>query len=644
MLANLVSIGENHSPHPQGLPSPMKDRVYKFAEFEFTVADGELRTGNSSVRLQEKPLLLLSALLDHPQTLVTREQLRERMWDSDTFVDYEQGINVAIKKVRTALGDSAEEPKYVQTVAKKGYRFLVPVEVGFPEINASVASPPCPVPALPETPEAVTDRRRFRRRFLLLAVVAAGILCASLWLFGNWTQHRKRVPIHSLAVLPLRDLSPDSGQEYFADGITEEVITNLAQSLPLRVVSRTSVMRYKQTSEPITQIARELGVEAIVEGAVARSGDRVTVTVQLIDATEDCHLWAQKYDRKLKDLLAMEAELSQEIASQVSGTLSSQREIKGVKYQVDPQVHELCLMGGYYWNKRTGADLAKSVEYYQRAITRDPNYAPAFAGLANAYGLMPSYNSVDVQDSYSKAATAARHALELDDSLAEAHATLAFIGLNWMPARSQSEHEFRLALDLNPNSATVHHWYAFYLLFADRGDEAIAEMDVARQLDPLSVIINADEGELLYIARRNDEARVRLRRAIELAPEFSQPLQTLAILDLESGHVLDAIKEAHAALALDPDDPRTIGEAGYVLAAAGQTAEARKLLVPLNDMVGRGAAYPVYVALIYMGLGQRNEALAALEKIGDAKIGGGLKGLVAWHVFDELRTDSRRHY
>ena len=650
MLVNVGWVSENPSPLVPGACKAIPDvsdriYIYRFAEFELLSAEGELRIGDSSIRLQEKPLRLLMVLLENPQRLVTREQLRERMWDSDTFVDYELGINVAVMKVRDALGDSAENPRFIQTVAKKGYRFLVPVEVRSPELPAlTVAASPV-VAADPPTAQATSNSAHSVRNPWLIAALAAVVLSAfGLWLFKVETKNPHAGQIHSLAVLPLRNLSPESGQDYFADGITEELITNLAQSLPLRVISRTSVMRYKQTSQPIDQIARELGVEAIVEGAVARSGDRVTVTVQLIDATEDRHLWARKYDRDLRDLLGMEAELSQEIASQVGSTIRAQHIIKTAKSRpIDSQVYELCLLGRFHWNKRTAADLAKSAEYYQRATDRDPNYAPAYAGLANAYALMPAYDSVSVQDSYVKAAAAARHALELDDTLAEAHATLGYIGNNWVPDWTQAEAELRRALELNPNYATAHQWFAFYLVLSDRRTEALAEMELARQLDPLSVIINADQGELLYVARRYEEARVRLHQAIELEPDFGQPHQTLALIDLESGHKSDALKEARAALALDPNDPRTIGEAGYVLAAVGQTADARKLLATLNDMVLRGSAYPVYMALIHMGLGQRSEALDAIVENGNAKIGAGLKCLVLWHVFEELKTDPRYH-
>lgn len=660
----------------------MEERTYRFAGFELNLAEGELRTADSRLRLQEKPLLLLSALLDHPQRLVTREQLRKRMWDSRTVVDYEQGINVAMKKVRAALGDSADDPKFIETVAKKGYRFLVPVSVVSPDAGEPLAQPP-PVSigaAIPEPIDGIESAarasvhhhqtvshaepgngpdpvgrdgpaaraglpiartRQSARRWLLFAVVAA-LSCIALGFAFFEIQIKPRHPtsINSLAVLPLQDLSPAPGQAYLADGITEEVITNLAQALPLRVISRTSVMRYKRTDKSITQIARELGVEAIVEGAIARSGNRVSVTVQLIDATADRHLWAQKYERGLEDIIAMESELSQAIASQVGTTLSVQHVKLRNARPVDPQVYELYLMGRYHWNQRTVPDLTKAEEYFQEATRRDPTFAAAYAGLADVYALWPHYGTIGWLDTRAKAVAAARHALDLDDTLAEPHATLGLIDLSKSPEWMQTEPEFRRALELNPNYASAHHWFAYYLFFAGRRNEAVAEIELARQLDPLSSNTNADEGHFLYAVRRYEEARARLQRAIELEPGFGQPHETLALIELETGHQSNALREARTGLALDSDNPRTLGEAGYVLASTGQTAEAQKLLATLQDLLRRGATIPTFPALVAMGLGRRAEALDTLaQAVEGSSIG--LQGLGQWHGFDPLKGDAR---
>lgn len=618
----------------------MKSKIYRFAGFELRPAESELRTENSCLRLQEKPLLLLTALLDQPQRLVTRDQLRERMWDRETFVDYEQGINVAIKKVRDALGDSAEQPKFIQTVAKKGYRIIPLVEVitaedGPPEVQ----SPPITSPVAPTIPA--------RQPLLFvswgLAVLAVAMTAVSVRYFHTREESRRPEPVKSLAVLPLRNLSPEPGQEYFADGVTEELITDLAQSLPFRVISRTSVMRYNETKEPVNRIARDLGVQLIVEGAVARSGDRVTVTVQLIDATEDRHLWARKFDRKIGDILTVEGELSQEIAGQVGVALDADHRSKLAKpHPVDSDVYELCLLGRYFWNKRTPAGLAKSIEYFQQAIQHDPNYAPAYAGLADSYEILPMYDSVDVDENFRKARAAAKRAIGLDETLADAHLAMAFVSLNyWRTESKQAEREFDRSLELNPNDANAHHWFSYYLVFSGNLDGAVAEMERARQLDPLTAIVNADEGHLLYAAGRNDEAATRLRQAIELAPDLGQPHETMALIEIAEGRGSEALGEARRGLELDSNNPRTIGEAGYVLARTGHTEEAGKLLAQLNDLVRRGSGFPCYPALILIGLGERNKAIDLLADAERISKYGALQGLGQWPIFDQLKSDPR---
>ncbi|HKS95774.1 MAG TPA: hypothetical protein VJV74_06515 [Terriglobia bacterium] len=410
--------------------------------------------------------------------------------------------------------------------------------------------------------------------------------------------------------------------------------------MPLRVISRTSVMRYQDTNKPIAQIARELGVEGIIEGSVARAGKRVTVTVQLIDATEDTHLWAHRYDRDAEDLLEIEGEVSQEISNQIGGTLGLRRGTNAATaHRIDPEVYDLYLLGRYHRNKRTAADLTKALDFFQQSIDRDPRYAPAYAGLASVYGILPHYQSVDVQDTQRKAEAAARHALELDDDLAEAHATLGLLDVvNGAP--EQAPGEFRRALELNPSDATAHQWYAYYFLFSNQPNEALQEMELARRLDPLSAIINADEGQFLYGARRYEAAKARLREAIELAPELAQPHETLGLIEMAEGRSAEAMSEARVGLRLDPDDPRTMGEAGYVLAKGGQVHVARTLLAELNGKLQRGSGFPTYAAFIYVGLGEREKALQTLEKMAKERPAS-LSGLPQLTVLDELKDDPR---
>lgn len=615
----------------------MTERVYRFGEFELNPAQGELRAGAAVIRLQEKPLLLLTALLERPQRLVTREELRHRMWDGRTVVDYEQGINVAMRKLRDALGDSADDPRFIETLARKGYRLLVPVEV----IDSSrpPAISPSPNPVTPSPEPAFDSRRLVRRRWVLWT--AAAIACAiALGLLTMQWMSRQATAIRSLAVLPLQVLSPEPGQEYFANGITEEITTHLAQMLPLRVISRTSAMRYKRTDKSIAEIAKELDVQAIVEGSIARSGNRVVVTVQLIDATEDRHIWAGKYDRRIEDVLAIEAELSQAIAAQISGTLNSQRVATTAPRRMDPHVHELVLLGRYHWNKRTAADLAKAEKYFQRAIALDPTCALAHAGLADVYAMQPFYGAALFNETAPKALAAAQRALDLDETLAEAHATIGLVRLS-TPEWATAGPEFRRALELNPNYASAHHWYAYYLRFADRLDESCTEIELARRLDPLSAIISTDQGEMLDAASRFDEARVSLRRAIDLAPEFGRPYARLALVEAQTGNIGQALTAARKALELDGQTPATIGAAGYVLAAAGNTEEATKLLENLKELARRDITVLLYAAMIEAGLGRKDAAIASLEEEARSPVGIGLNGIRYWHAFDSLSTDPR---
>jgi len=636
----------------------MPDRIYKFAEFELSLADGCLRSNAASVRLQEKPLQLLTTLLDHPQRLVTRQQLRERMWDSRTVVDYEPGINVAVKKVRDALGDNADSPRFIETVARKGYRFLVPVEVVSSPVDDPAGAERNPVhsgdagihaPVANNAGATGSANSRAshdsQARWLATAVTVVLALICTLGFGFHYRklQSPQDTAVHSLAVLPMQDISPDSGQEYFVDGITEEVITNLAQTLPLRVISRTSVMRYKRTDKPIAQIARELGVDAILEGSVARSGNRVIVTVQLIDATADRHLWAQKYDRKLEDILTVEAELAQGIASQVHSTLSARQMALPKPGPVDPTVYELCLLGRYHWNKRMPADFVKAQGYFEQAIARDPSYALAYAGLADVYAMASSYSSTSIEDGAAKATAMANRALALNDHLAEAHATLGFVHLAKLSEWTESEAEFRRALEIDPNYANAHHWLAYDLLFFGREGEALAEIAMARQLDPLSAVTNADEGHFLYAARHFDDSRLRLQRAIDLDPNFGQPHATLALLELESGNAADAQREARSALALDPDNPNTMGEVGYVMASTGETAHARELLARLQRLARDGSSFTTSPAMIEIALGQRDQAVDTLRDIlvPLTQQGIGLGSLAQWHAFDALVGNAR---
>jgi TolB-like protein/DNA-binding winged helix-turn-helix (wHTH) protein/Tfp pilus assembly protein PilF len=612
----------------------MTNKIYKFATFELDVAEGELREADSSMRLQEKPLRLLSALLDNPQSVVTREQLRDRMWDARTVVNFEQGINVAIKKVRNALGDSAENPRFIETVAKRGYRFLLPVETVTAGVESGGSTPATLVSPPSIDRSSVPRRTGWALQVGLLAVIVAAIVATLS------VKHFEAPRYRSLAVLPLRNLSPDGGQEFLADGITEDLVTSLAESLPLKVISTNSVMGYKHMDKPIREIAKELGVDAIVVGSVARSSDRVSVTAQLIDAREDRHLWAESYERHSEDILGIESDVAHAIAGRISATLRATTATSVVAGSVDPAVYDLYLMGRFHWKKRTVAGFAQAKRYFEQALVRDPNYAPAYVGLAEVLFMSVQYGVAPSADAFTEAESLAEHAISLDDNLAQAHAILGFIKVSDQTAWKQSETELRRAIAIDPSLAEAHHWLAYWLLFHGRLDEALAEIAEARSLEPMSAITNADEGHFLYIARHYVEARARLARAMELAPELGRPHGTLALIEWETGHPEEAKLQAHTALELDPISARTKGEAGFVLASTGEVTEANRLFETLFGLVPRQAGAPVYAALVALGLGQFDKALELMKLNVPANIMN-LHALVQWHCFDKLVGDVR---
>ena len=613
----------------------MSDRIYRFAEFELNVAEGELRTGSAVVRLQQKPLLLLISLLESPQRVVSRNQLRETLWGSTTFVDYEQGINVAIKKVRDALGDSVENPRLVETIAKKGYRFLLPVEVVGEETAQSTHSV---VQTGRVAAGANTSGESWPWGWIWAGVVAGVLAIVGIWLFRIEAKNHSATKMNSVAVLPLRDLSPDPGQEFLADGITEELITSLAQVLPLRVISRTSVMRYKQTSEPITQIARELGVEAIVEGAVTREQNRVTVTVQLIDATKDRHLWAHTYDRNLGDFLGMEAELSHEIAGQVGNNLNLHPQISVNSRAVSPEVYELYLKGRYFWNKRTDQGMKKAAEYFQQAIDQDPNYAQAYVGLADCY-LFSEPPTLPLESLAVKTKQMAKRALELDESLGEAHATLGLVSQNFDRDWGGAEREYKRAIELNPNYATAHQWYGEYLALRGRFDEGLEEMKIARDLDPLSLVIIKDMGEVYYAARKYDQAIGFYRKALDMDSHFILARRFLAMAYLQKREFSSAIAELES-VTQEEENPDTMAELAFAYALSGRREEAERVLHDLNGIPERQSTQAFDYALIYTGLGNNDKAFEWLERA-YREHAGPLAGLGVDPRWDSLRADPR---
>ena len=401
----------------------------RFGPFKLDLKAGELHKAGRRIRLQEQPLRILTMLLEHSGEVVTREEVQNSLWPNDTIVEFDHSINSAIKRLRDALGDTAHRPKYLETVARRGYRLLLPVEwvevspakptatVAAQNVGPVVSSTPSSVPAgiLPLNPNRPLQRRRLRQLLLGLAMATVAIWLIAASRRFHWFSRSAFEGITSVAVLPLENLSGDKEQDYFADGMADELITDLGKISALRVISRTSVMQYRGAKKPLAEIARELGVDALVEGTVLRAGDRVRITVQLIRAVPEKHLWSRTYERDLRDILGLQGEVARAIASEVQIKLTPQeRAVLSSARPVDPESHEAYLRGVYLWNKRTEAELEKSIGYFNQAIQKDSSYALAYAGLANAYNSLGVYAHVAPREIYPKARVAALRALALE--------------------------------------------------------------------------------------------------------------------------------------------------------------------------------------------------------------------------------------
>jgi TolB-like protein/DNA-binding winged helix-turn-helix (wHTH) protein len=595
--------------------------VYRFGIFEVHPRSGDLRRNGVRLKVQEQPYQVLLKLLEHAGEVVTREELRSALWPADTFVDFETGLNTAIKRLRETLGDSAENPRFVETVPRRGYRFI-----GMPTARATVA------------PAAV--KARLRR---VIPMTGGAIVLVMALLFalheGKW---RERLlgrasprPIESLAVLPLTNLSGDPAQEYFADGMTEEVIAELSKIGALRVISRTSVMHYKGTSKTVPEIERELRVDALVEGSVVRSGDRVRVTAQLIDALADKHLWTERYYRQLKDGLALQAEVARDIASEIKIRITPpERAQLTTAPAVNPEAHDAYLRGRYYWNKRTGEDLKRAIQYYQRAIEIDPIYAPAYLGLADCYRLLPLYGSMRPKEAYPEAKAAVIRALELNGMLAEANAELGQIKFMFEWDWSGPEQHFRRAMELNPNSVEILLAYSEYLILTGRFEEGLAARKRAIELDPLAPMssLDFDLGWAYFNARRYDEGIAHLRKLLELDPNFQDAHAPLAFNYAGKKMYAEAVAECERA-----GNPFICG---WIYAVSGRRTQALQIVEKYKQISKREYVDAIWIVATYAALGQKDQALEWLEKNYEERA----LGMVFLKVapdFDSLRSDPR---
>jgi TolB-like protein/DNA-binding winged helix-turn-helix (wHTH) protein/Flp pilus assembly protein TadD len=619
----------------------------RFGVFELDLRAGELRKHGLRIRLQEQPFLVLATLLEHPGEVVTREELQKKLWPADTFVDFDHGLNKTINKIREALGDSAESPRFVETVARRGYRFLAEVKAAdtAPVHSPEPATQPHPSAEAPEhaglAGKLATHKPVPAPLAWKISVFVVLLVMVSLATWKLYSSRHSSPIIRSLAVLPLESLSSDPSQDYFADGMTDELISDLGQISALRVISRTSAMAYKRARKPLPQIARELNVDAVVEGTVLRSGDQVRITAQLIEASSDKHLWSRSYEGELRDTLALQNQVARAIADEIRVNLNSQERAALKNLQVvNPEAYESYLKGRYFWNKRTADGLKVALAYFNQAVEEDPTYAQAYSGLADTYALLGDwqYAAMTPKEALPKAKAAATRALELDSALGEAHNSLAFCldGFDWdFPSAGK---EFRRAIELNPGYATAHHWYAWHLSLLGQYDEAIAEMKKAESLDPLSLVINADLAELLVLAHSYDESIRQSRKTIEMDPNFALAHNQLAQAYLQKHMNREAVAELETAAQLSGDSPTVIANLARAYVASGNRSEAERLLNDLKKRSNSSYSCAPEIAVIYAALGDKNQAISWVEKGYEERFN---PGALLRPGFDPLRSEPR---
>jgi TolB-like protein/DNA-binding winged helix-turn-helix (wHTH) protein/Tfp pilus assembly protein PilF len=590
---------------------PASAQSARFGPFKVDFRARQLLKNGRRIRLQDQPLQVLGMLLEHPGEVVTREELRVKLWPADTFVDFDHGLNNAINRLRETLCDSAEKPRYIETLPRCGYRFMEAVESlaePGPAAAASSASPGLPSPS----PAATASH--YTRWVAGVAVLV--IIIAVAWKIAGTRREASASAggkIHSIAVLPLENLTGDSSQEYFADGITDALITELAQFSSLRVISRTSAMHYKGSRQPLPEIAKELNVDAVVEGSVSRSGNRVRITAQLLEARADRHLWAKAYDRDVREIASLQQDVADSIVSEIQPKLRPRGSASvSRKRQVNPEAYDDYLRGLYFWNKFTEASERRAVEYFEESIRKDPSYALGYAWLAHAYHELAEKERP--KDLMPKSKEAAEKALQLDDTLAEAHAALGWVKWVYDCDWPGAEKEFQRAVQLNPGQGIVHGMYAQYLDSLGRFEGAFRERQMARELDPVSLGLIANAAEHFRWMRQYDKAIEENRRALDMDPSFPDAHGGLALAYMGKGMYEESIKEMEQVAILDgkPDLAETMKLA---YARGGYKGALKSQLKYYKDRRSAGS-YVAYwdEALTHAQLGNKELALQALEK------------------------------
>ncbi len=574
--------------------------LVRFENFELDLGSGELRRDGTPLKLQPQPAKLLALLVSRPGEVITRNELAEQVWGSETFVDFEQGLNFAIRQIRTALGDDADQPRFVETLPKRGYRFIAPLKEVAPEATGSVPTP----------------RRSVRIPIAIGSAVLLLVGAAAYWRVAHSRPPVAQRPI-VLAVLPFDDLSGDP-QAFLVDGLTEEMVARVTQISPehLKVIARTSAMQYEHTKKSARQIGEELGADYVLENSIRHEGGRVRITSQLVRTADQTHLWAENYDRDTRELLPLESEVTSDIAEQIQGQLLPTVTVNrpANSRPVDPEAHELYLKARYAFNQRSRESLQQSVAYFQQALAKQPDYAAAYAGLADAYNLTAYYGFDPTLETWSQAKIASNQALQLDNSLAAAHAALAYTEFTSQEDWATAEKEFRRALELDDNYVPAHQWYALYLAAVGRMDESLNQMRYAQKLDPLSAAVRTGVAYMYYFARDYEQAVQQAKVALQLNSNSIAAHAVIGWTYTEQKKYPDAIQELQTAVRLSGGVTVYVCALARAYALSGNSREAEKMLGQLEAIQRQLRGAGSGIAATYLALGNSEKALRWLEQ------------------------------
>ena len=602
-------------------------RLVKFGDYVADLDSYELRKHGIRLKLQDQPFQILKLLLERPGRLVTRAQLRAELWTQSTFVDFDAGLNAAIRRLRDALNDSRDEPRYIETLPRHGYRFIALVEP-LPHTLPSLTPQSTSVS---DQPRGVLEERTFPppkvqihaawggnwRIFLAVSLTAAAVLLIVALRSESARRHlfvsHAATKIQSIAVLPFENLSSNASEQYFADAMTDALITDLSQVGSLTVTSRTSVGRFKDSRPSLPEIAQQLHVDSVIEGTIVRDGNRIRITAQLIDAGTDRHLWAKRYDRDFTDILSMQADVATEIASEVKGNLSSsEKDRLSQARPVNAEAYEAYLKARYFYQKEDEDNLQKAKDYYLKSIELDPSFAPAYTGLAENYAYL-AFMRTSSPDDWRAAKRLLEKSLALDPDSAPTHTLLGMVLWQSDCDIPAAEKEFARALQLNPGDMFTRDYYSFYLSENGRHDEAILQKRQVLAHDPVSVRTNAELGLYYFDAKRYDEAIQQLQQALELDPNYFPALIRIGWAYREKQQYDQAIFYMKKAVALD-DIPRKHEYLGEVYALVGKRDEALATINLLEKRRGEKNETAVGIALIYADLGENGLALSWLER------------------------------